>query len=155
MPRDDAAVELAVAEEIRRLHRFFVAWFSGSCPRSLQAFQEQFGDNLAPDFEMVQPNGERLDRTAILSGIESAYGANPDFRIEIRKTRLVGREGSLLAVSYEESQKGAKNTDPADNARSALGILRLREAGNPRFLWLQLQETALPKTVVESDAFDF
>jgi hypothetical protein len=154
-PPDDSVLEAALAEEIRRLHRFFVDWFSGSCPRSSQSFQENFGDYLAPDFELVQPNGERVDRAAILSGIEAAYGVNPDFRIQIRKPRLVSREGPLLAVSYEEWQKGARNTSPPDNARSALGLLRLCDGPEPRFLWLQLQETSLPKAVVEEDVFDF
>jgi hypothetical protein len=138
-----------VQTEIVRLHDFFTGWFSGTLP--LDAFGDAFGDafedgfaaRLHPGFENVQPAGKAMTREDLLNGLRAAYGSSPDFRIEIRDTRLLGDwpECGLVLASYIEAQFGARNTTPSDNLRRATVLF---ERGSNGLIWRHVHETAMP-----------
>jgi hypothetical protein len=130
-----------VQAEIVRLHDFFTGWFSGALPED--AFEEGVAARLHPEFENVQPAGKALARDVLLNGLRAAHGSNPDFRIEIRETRLLGNwpDCGLVLASYVEAQFGARNTTPPDNLRRATVLFERRPKG---LIWRHVHETAMP-----------
>jgi hypothetical protein len=115
----DGGMTVALLDEVRdevvRLHDFFTGWFSGVLPED-----------------------------ALLNGLRAAHGSNPDFRIEIRDTRLLGDwpDCGLVLAGYVEAQFGARNTTPPDNLRRATVLF---ERGAKGLIWRHVHETAMPQ----------
>ena len=137
----DALLE-EVRAEIVRLHDFFTGWFTGTLPGD--AFDEGVAARLHPGFENVQPAGKAMARDVLLNGLRAAHGSNPDFRIEIRETRLLGDwpDCGLVLAGYVEAQFGARNTTPPDNLRRATVLF---ESGAKGLIWRYVHETAMPR----------
>jgi hypothetical protein len=94
----------AARAEVVGLHEFFVGWFTGALAADDAVFA-QFGEALHPDFSMVVPSGEMLDREAVVASVRRAHASAGDsFRIEVRDVvdRMVGEDAVL--VTYEEWQ---------------------------------------------------
>ena len=138
--RQVSAILGEVRTEVEALHDFFTAWFNGALPRTDEVFAQGLGDHLHQSFEMMQPSGAVFDHDGTLSGLRQAWGANPDFRIEIRDLRILGEWPGLVLAEYVEAQFGARNTIPSDNLRRSTVLFERREG---RLLWRHLQETAL------------
>jgi hypothetical protein len=126
----------ACRREIKRLHDFFVSYYTGETDDS-----SPFIDALAPDFEMVGPDGDVLGRGAVVSLVEGkarAYGPGT-FAIDIRNVVLVESGDGYALVRYEEHQR----TPDDDTARLSSAFLR-SDAGAPGGLaWKTVHETWL------------
>ena len=135
--RDERLAE-AVLAEIDGLHRFFVAWFLGSCPKSRASFA-RVADALAPGFVQIDPQGGERRRPALLAVLRAAHGcrAGEDFTIRILrpKIRLVHR--SLALAAYEERQSCAGMT----TRRRSSALFAPAPAAPGHVAWLHLQET--------------
>jgi hypothetical protein len=88
------------------LHDFFVEWFNDTVDDTDAVFA-RVATVLHPDFSMVVPSGETIDRDVVLDLVRAAHasaeGAAP-VRIEIRSLvdRAVTDDAAL--VTYEEWQ---------------------------------------------------
>ena len=73
----------ACRAEIAGLHEFFVEWFTG---RADGPSPSRLEDALAPEFEMVTPTGERVDREALADGIAESHGRHAGESFDIDGT---------------------------------------------------------------------
>lgn len=92
-------------EEIRRLHKFFVDWFSGSLRNSDEEFQKGvacFGANC----HLITPKGEKCEHKHLLESIRNAHGVHQgnEFQIVIKNCQLLYQHENTLAMTYEEWQ---------------------------------------------------
>lgn len=138
MTSDDAR------REIEALHVFFVRWYRGEYDDAAQALQAELAARLGPDFRYILPSGTLLDRPAVLSGIGSGFGTNPEFEIDIADVRVVHEQGEFVLAEYLEHQRGAVNTKPPENTRRSTVLLQRAAEAPTGFRWLHLQETAVP-----------
>jgi len=130
-----APTETECREEIETLHEFFVEWYAGGCDRRRFRRLERA---LAPGFELVSPDGDRLDRETVLEWIRGSYDRDDvtQFDIEIRNVEVRHRLEHVALVRYEEWQ----TTDDGTDVRLSTVALRSREDG---IEWLDVHETAL------------
>ncbi len=127
--------------EIVALHEFFVEWFTGALANNAVEFS-RFTAATHPNFTMVVPSGQLIDKATISDGLRAAHGsrADADFRIEIRNvTERVMTETSGL-LTYEEWQfEGPKLT----SARTS-SVLFVPASHAPNGVaWRHLHETLL------------
>lgn len=136
MTRD---IEDRCRTEVIELHRFFVEWFKGELSGD-EAF-ERFSRVMADGFEIIPPDGRKMNRDEILSAVRSAHGleAGGSFEIRIEKfeSRLVG-DGFLLAT-YQEWQRSGSG----ERARLSTAVFRARENTPNGVEWLHVHETWL------------
>ncbi|MDJ0926806.1 MAG: DUF4440 domain-containing protein [Gammaproteobacteria bacterium] len=142
-------LEQAVRNEVERLHDFFVSWFAGELPET--SLDAGFVDHLGPDFVLIPPGGIVLSRDDIAEAIRQSYASNPDFRIAIREVRIRQVLDDYLVVTYEEWQRNALQSSPADNGRLATALFRR----GPSLEWLHVHETWLPEAVMTAGPYDF
>lgn len=133
-----------VRTEIETVHAFISAWFRGEVGQSKTAFDAQLADRLAPSFVNIQPSGQVLTRSDLLTSLYEGHGSNPKFRISIADSTVRYQEnaGRLVMATYREHQQGAKNTDPPDNVRISTVLFEL-SPGDGRPAWLHIHETGL------------
>ncbi|MFQ5994102.1 MAG: hypothetical protein ACE5K1_03330 [Acidiferrobacterales bacterium] len=157
MTYSDSELNRAVLQEIINSHRFFEAWFSGQCEGGDAYFSKHLLSRIAPDFHIVMPGGKLMSGKSLLGDIRKAYGTNPQFKIEIRNVvgRRLDKIGVLMLATYEEWQKNALNSKPANNARLSSALFRRDPSVPNGFLWVHVHETWLPEAVVSVDRFDF
>ena len=147
----DKELEVELRHEIEALHRFFVAWFSGSAAREEACFEAEFLRRFDEDFLLIPPAGSVLNLADLSHGIHARHGSNPDFRIAIRNVSLRRLwEGHALAT-YEEWQRNALASTPPDNGRVATVLFRLTEP----LRWLHVHETWLPAEIMTAGPYDF
>ena len=115
-------IEAAVQREIDDLHQFFVGWFSGELPKS--DFDNGFLTRFDPDFRLIPPAGSILTRDEIATGVRAGYATNPDFRIAIRNVKIRRVLDRHTLATYEEWQRNAVASTPADNARIATVLFK-------------------------------
>jgi len=122
--------------EIEALHDFFAAWYTGETT--------DFGRleaALAPAFEMVSPDGERLGREAIVDAIrekEAAYAPGA-FAIDIRNVELLDRDDGYAVVRYEEWQ----TTPDGENGRLSTVLFHADGDAPGGLSWVTVHETWL------------
>ena len=99
------------AEEVERLHAFFVEWFTAAVPKTEDTYQSRFAKMLHPSFQMVQPSGTLVARDQLLQDLDKAHGSSKSFSIEIRNCKVVLESSDTLLMTYEEWQTvGAETT---------------------------------------------
>lgn len=135
---DDAdALGLAnCRREIEELHAFFVGWYAGE-----RGDFERMERAIGPGFEMVTPDGDRLNREAVLSMVRGGRGKHADaaFDIEVRNVAAVDAGPDHALVRYEEWQ-----TDPEGEDGRLSTVLFRPDGDAPRGLaWAGLHETWL------------
>ena len=140
---------MAVRDEIEALHAFFVGWFSGSLAES--ALERDFLVRFSEDFRLIPPAGKRLRLDELTAGIKGSYGANPDFRIAIRAVHVHSVFDDHVLATYEEWQRNALASTPADNGRISTVLFRQEE----RLKWLHVHETWLPEEIMAAGPYDF
>jgi hypothetical protein len=153
MPNDP--IPGLVAREIEGLHKFLEDWLNGTAPATDEAFAEGLADRLHLSFVNIQPAGLVLERGDLLEQIRSGHGKSPDFRIRVRNVELRHRcpdAGTILAT-YEEYQKGARNSARACNARLSSALFERTADG--RLVWLHVHETWLPEAKHDPAGFRF
>lgn len=144
-----------VRAEIERLHRFLAEWLNGTLPGTEDVLKDGMTDYLHPGFINIQPAGVVLDRETILDQIRSAHGRSPEFRILIRNVRLhhVRGDGASLLATYEEYQRGARNSARSENVRLSTAIFARTE--DDRLTWLHIHETWMPDAAHAPEQFEF
>lgn len=92
--------------EVVDLHRFFVDWFvEASADR---ADFSRFERVMAEDFQMVAPDGQILDRDAVLDHVRvSRATCDDDFTISIEDIRAGWQADDAIVVCYVEIQQRA------------------------------------------------
>lgn len=133
------------------VHKFISDWVSGK--ESDPAKWPEFKKNMSPNFMVVMPAGKGFGLDNFTSYMTSIHGKNPKFKIQIRNVTLRHKVGDVFVVMYEEWEKDAMDSTPANNGRQTSMVLRDR--GGTNFEILHLQETWLPAEQVAADPFDF
>ena len=130
--------------EVLGLHAFFEQWFRGELDDT-DALFARVARALQSGFQMVPPNGSRVDRAAILEAIRGAHGARgPGFAIRIEAFEVIREAGSHVLVTYEEHQD---DTDRGEHTVRVSTVLFLRDPEAPQgVVWRWLQETWLTET---------
>ncbi len=129
-----------IEREIIELHEFFRRWYRGELPNTDEAF-ERFSRVMAPDFQIILPDGHVLDREAILGHVRQGHGEDGegtgDFTIEIRNLRHRLTAGEIFVATYEEWQ------GDGDRLRGRLSsVVFSTDDSNPNGLsWRHLHET--------------
>lgn len=128
-----------VQTEIEELHQFFQAWFRAELPNTDEAF-ERFANALAPNFGMVVPSGDIVEREPLLERLRGIHGAQPNIRIWIETVRVRQTHNDMALATYEEWQS-AESGDSTSRISSALFA---KDAGAPNGIkWLHVHETWL------------
>lgn len=128
--------------EVRRLHEFFVDWFSDDREHPLMklAYVE---DVLHRDFSMVLPTGETIDRTVALEQIRAAHASatgadHIDIEIVDHFTLAVEQDAALVTYQERQSTGGL-----LQNARISTAYF-VRAPDAPQGVqWYRLHETLL------------
>ena len=146
----------AARAEIEDFHAFFDDWFQGLVPEDEDVLHTRHGARLAGDFQLTYPGGVTMDKDGLIGGVRRAYGNSPGFKVQIRNVRLrpLDCAGHLL-VNYEEWQKNAVHSTPANNARFASVIFRILSSAPIKLEWFHLHETWLPREVMDAGPFDY
>ena len=139
----------AIRMEIEDLHRFFVDWFTGVAAG--ETLNDRFGAAMAPDVVFISPDGQRLTRDDLMTGIGAAHGGNPNIRIAVRDVRVLREIGDSVLVTYEEWQIGAARPGHANNGRLSTALIT-RDAPHQ---WRHIHETWLPEDVQAAGPYDF
>ena len=148
----------AVEKEIIEVHGFFVSWFLGNCERSEAFFQENLTSHFDDNFIIIPPGGNEIRGADLLPSLWQGYGYNKEFNIQIRKvhTKQVPDYPEVIIATYEEWQRGAGANDAENtNARVSSAVFYKDDKLPNGVKWYHLQETWLPKTIVDADPFDF
>lgn len=129
----------ACRAEIVGLHEFFVAWFDGSVSRRELSRLERA---LAPEFEMVTTEGDRVDHAALVEGLAESYGRTEGepFDIEVRDVESLGLFENHAVVRYEEWQRRGEDEE---SGRVSTALFRADADAPEGVVWVTLQETAL------------
>ena len=127
--------------EIVGLHEFFVDWFTGALDNTAVEFS-RFTAATHPNFTMVVPSGQLVDKATISDGLRAAYGSHTDddFRIEIHNIneRVLTEASGLL--TYEEWQFAGPRLTSA-RTRSVLFVAASHAPNG--VAWRHLHETLL------------
>lgn len=128
--------------EIVDLHHFFVAWLGGALDNSAVEFS-RFTAATHPNFTMVVPSGQLLDKAGVSEGLRGAHGsrARRDFQIEIRNVNELVMTGSAGLLTYEEWQFEQGATRSART--STVLFVPAGHAANG-VAWRHLHETLMP-----------
>lgn len=144
-----------IAREIKELHEFFVAWFGGRIANTDEAYRDGLVARCDPGFMLVSPDGSALELDALARALRDSHGSNPQFRIQVRNPRVRYELGDVVVVTYEEWQRNALQSTPADNGRLSTAVFR-KHAGAPNgVLWLHVHETWLPSAIMAAGPYDF
>lgn len=131
----------ACDREVHELHIFFETWFNGELPDEDEVFA-RLEHVLAPEFELVSPDGRRMDRTSLCRVLREAHGrvqGDPK-RIWIEDVRVRDAGAQRWLVTYEEWQEG----EGASRGRLSTALLGAAPETPNGVLWHHLHETWLP-----------
>ena len=142
-------IDAKVREEVGALHQFFVGWFSGAL--ATNEFDAGFLARFDAEFLLVPPAGSLLTIGDLASRVRGAHASNPDFRIAIRNIKVQRTLGGHILATYEEWQRNALVSTPADNARIATVLFEDTEP----LKWLHVHETWMPDAVAAAGPYDF
>jgi hypothetical protein len=122
----------AVANEIRRLHDFFEAWFSGFQGLSIS----DFSDALDPGFFMVTPTGSKIHRDAVVDAVAERFGGD-SAKISIRNVEIERTGSGVVTATYEEHQARVGQS----TARISTVTMAEDETTPGGYRWLFVHET--------------
>ena len=144
------------ALEVIALHRFFEVWFGGHCENDEQAFADGMLCRMREDFTIVLPGGAMLEGRRFWPEFKKLHGDNPDFHISIRNVqRKTLPAAPIHLVIYEEWQRNARNSKPANNGRLSSALFLEDEKTPNGIAWLHVHETWLPESVTAAEPFDW
>lgn len=128
----------ACQREVLGLHQFFEDWFAGRLDAGPSSFA-RCSSVLAPEFTLINPDGERTDCADLLERLEGAHGHASQTYFHIRIADVASRRlaDGLWLVTYQEWQE----TDGFITARWSTAILREAPATENGLVWLHVQET--------------
>ncbi|MFT4539575.1 MAG: hypothetical protein ACI835_002022 [Planctomycetota bacterium] len=125
----------ACEREVIALHRFFQEWFAGRLPDTPQAFT-RFANVLASDFEIIVPDGMRIDRATLLGRLQTAHGSDPESRIWIENFVCRSIRVDLVQTTYEEWQM----SDGLPRGRLSSALFRQQSELPEGVEWIHLHE---------------
>lgn len=138
-----------VRNEVESLHEFFCDWFTGQLPE--EEFERQFLSRFSSDLVFIPPAGNLLGLDDLSASVRAGYASNPDFRIQIRNVTVCREFDGHLIATYEEWQRNALASKPANNGRIASVVFTKGQS----LKWLHIHETWLPKENMDADSYDF
>lgn len=125
--------------EIEALHRFFVSWLKGACPKDAASY-DRVRSVLAPDFLIIGPNGTTTACQPLLDELYAAHGRrrdDPGFRIWIEATTERWSGGGNALLVYEEWQ----SAEGRQTARISTALFEAAPDAPCGVHWRHLQET--------------
>ena len=123
--------EAACITEIVALHALFESWLGAPGGGDFARFEGAFADG----FQMVMPNGSRLDRAGVLDFLRHARGGRGEgFRIAIEEAHVLHESAPVVLMHYIERQW----LHGQETARRASALFRIGATGP---CWLFVQET--------------
>lgn len=125
-------------QEIIELHDFFERWMRGDDPLTDDAFQ-RVRAVLADGFELIHPEGRRIEREPLLDRLRKAHGSRPEKKIWIEAPRLQFTRGVVQVATYEEWQE---DDNGRDGRLSTAVFQRVPDAPNG-LVWRHVHETWL------------
>ncbi len=128
----------ACQREVLGLHQFFEDWFAGRIDAGPDSFA-RCTNVLAPEFTLINPDGERTDRPDLLERLQAAHGhaGHTYFHIRIADVESRRLADGLWLVTYQEWQE----TDGFITARWSSAILREATGPDNGLTWVHVQET--------------
>ena len=145
-----------IAQEVIDLHVFFEDWFGGYCENSEQVFTDRLLSRMHEDFNIIMPGGMMLHIADFSPGFRELYGSNPDFHISIRAIRQLPLTADAIhLVNYQEWQRNAKLSTPANNGRLSSAVLVDDPAAPNGVKWFHVHETWLPEEVMSAERYDW
>ncbi len=144
-----------IQAEVIQLHEFFVDWFNATCVQTDEYYHANFESRFVDEFEIIMPSGQLFTTEMLFSQLREVYGSSTQFKIQIRNVQTRDVSSDLIVTTYEEWQKNALNSEPADNGRISSGLLKKDDAAPNGVRWLHLHETWLPADIIQADPFDF
>ena len=123
-------------DEILELHEFFESWMTGG-----KADFPRFSRVMAGDFEMISPDGSRMDRDVLLSRMRDLRGtlAPDEFTITVKNIRVRSLAPGLFLAGYEEWQTRGAET----KARFSTAVFREKPEHPNQVEWVHVHETWL------------
>ena len=125
--------------EVRELHAFFQAWFTGRVPKSRECFARV---ELAwpTHFTMVTPQRVRMESAALLDSTFEQHGKYPGLNIRIEKLCVMHSPNSGVAVAvYEEW-----HMDESENEGRLCSATLVNQPEAPNGVqWLHIHESVL------------
>ena len=99
----ERSLEERCRAEVVELHQFLEEWSNAELPPTDEAFA-RFGDVIAPNFIIIDPDGSRAGREPIVDAIRRAHGRWQEApgRIRIENFELHHADGGLALATYEE-----------------------------------------------------
>lgn len=140
-----------VRDAIVAQHDFFTAWVAGRCAGDETTFDEGVR-RLSRQLSVIMPGGKAFTFDVFAKYMRSIYASNPKFRIKIRNVAIRHRVGDVFVVNYEEWERDAKDSTPANNGR--LSTMVLRDRGSD-FDILHVHETWMPAEIMAAGDYDF
>ncbi|TIT23066.1 MAG: DUF4440 domain-containing protein [Mesorhizobium sp.] len=124
--------------EVVGLHRFFVDWFNAA--NANNADFSRFERVMGEGFCMVAPDGQILDRDAVLDHVRASRATSEDdFSISIEDIRAGWQAGDTIVVCYiEAQQRGGKHS-----RRRSSAVFTTSSSAPNGVEWRHLHETWL------------
>jgi hypothetical protein len=124
--------------EIVDLHRFFVDWFDAE--RADRADFSRFESVLGEGFRMVAPDGQMLDRDAVVDHVRTNRAICDDgFSISIEDIRPGWQTEDTIVVLYVEAQR----RDGKHSRRQSSAVFTTGSSAPNGVEWRHLHETWL------------
>ncbi|TPN01991.1 DUF4440 domain-containing protein [Mesorhizobium sp. B2-1-3A] len=138
MSATNATLFSQASAEVVGLHRFFVDWFVAARADTVDftRFERAMGDG----FSMVAPDGNVLDRAAVVDHVRSSRATCDDgFAISIEDIRPGWQDADTIVVFYVEAQlRGGKHS-----RRQSSAVFTTSSSAPNGVEWRHLHETWL------------
>jgi hypothetical protein len=128
-----------ITTEIVDLHQFFQDWFNGDLGASTENFS-RLGIALAPNFKMITPQGNLVERAPLVDSLNSAHNSRTGMRIWIKNVVLQHQLGETIIATYEEWQEIKSQV----SARLSSATFKFDSDAPNGVAWVHLHETWLP-----------
>ncbi|MER9653804.1 hypothetical protein NKJ26_09830 [Mesorhizobium sp. M0152] len=124
--------------EVIDLHRFFVGWFVAA--RADEVDFSRFERAMGEGFAMVAPDGQVLDRAAVVDHVRSSRATCDDgFAIAIEDIRPGWQSADTIVVFYVEAQLRAGR----HSRRQSSAVFTISSSAPNGVEWRHLHETWL------------
>ncbi|MBP9742419.1 MAG: hypothetical protein KBD37_03580 [Burkholderiales bacterium] len=131
-------ITAAAINEVYKSHVLIEEWFKGTYKATPQLLQ-QLLSVFTPDFSMISPNGNQLNRHDLKHMLSGMRGARPNVRIEVTTPQVILSGDNYCILKYEEFQH--MEQEILHRLSTAVFI----SDGNGSVLWHHLHETWAPK----------
>lgn len=138
MSTSNATLFSQASAEVVGLHRFFVDWFVAE--RADTVDFSRFEHAMGEGFSMVAPDGQVLDRDAVIDHVRSSRATCDDgFAISIEDIRAGWHDEDTIVVHYVEAQlRGGKRS-----RRQSSAVFTTSSSAPNGVEWRHLHETWL------------